>query len=206
LHALRHSFATHLLERGTDIRVIQALLGHNKLDTAAHYTRVATGMIASIESPLDLLAKPYKKSIKRRRGSARSLTAAVGGHVARCENCSHALIAYNSCRNRHCPKCQGSAAKEWLAERKAELLPVSYFHVVFTLPGAIAAIAYQNKAVEVSVGRAKAVKGGSGLRCLRTKTANWRPALRAFARQSHLVGTVIGPPSGRPAKARAYQS
>ena len=67
LHALRHSFATHLLERGTDIRVIQALLGHNKLDTPARYTRVATGMIASIESPLDLLAKPYKKSRKRRR-------------------------------------------------------------------------------------------------------------------------------------------
>ncbi len=74
-------------------------------------------------------------------------TAALGGHVARCEKCSHTLIAYNSCRNRHCPKCQGAAAKEWLAEREAELLPVPYFHVVFTLPGRIADIAYQNKAV-----------------------------------------------------------
>ena len=74
-------------------------------------------------------------------------TAALGGHVARCENCSHTLIAYNSCRNRHCPKCQGAAAREWLAEREAELLPVPYFHVVFTLPGRIADIAYQNKAV-----------------------------------------------------------
>jgi len=74
-------------------------------------------------------------------------TAALGGHVARCEKCSHTQIAYNSCRNRHCPKCQGAAAKEWLAEREAELLPVPYFHVVFTLPGQIADIAYQNKDV-----------------------------------------------------------
>ena len=73
-------------------------------------------------------------------------TAALGGHVARCEKCAHTLIAYNSCRNRHCPKCQGAAAKEWLAEREAELLPVPYYHVVFTLPAAIADIAYQNKA------------------------------------------------------------
>jgi hypothetical protein len=74
-------------------------------------------------------------------------TAALGGHVARCEECSHTHIAYNSCRNRHCPKCQGAAAKEWLADREAELLPVPSYHVVFTLPAAIADIAYQNKAV-----------------------------------------------------------
>ncbi|MFI4978499.1 MAG: IS91 family transposase [Solirubrobacterales bacterium] len=74
-------------------------------------------------------------------------TAALGGHVARCEKCAHTHIAYNSCRNRHCPKCQGQAAKEWLAEREAELLPVSYYHVVFTLPAPIGDIAYQNKAV-----------------------------------------------------------
>ena len=74
-------------------------------------------------------------------------TAALGGHVARCETCAHTHIAYNSCRNRHCPKCQAAAAKQWLAEREAELLPVGYFHVVFTLPGPIADIAYQNKAV-----------------------------------------------------------
>ena len=77
----------------------------------------------------------------------RCRTAALGGHVERCENCAHTVIAYNSCRNRHCPKCQGAAAREWLAEREAELLPVPYFHVVFTLPAAIADIAYQNKAV-----------------------------------------------------------
>jgi site-specific recombinase XerD len=67
LHALRHSFATHLLERGTDIRIIQALLGHEKLDTTARYTRVATGMIAAIESPLDLLSQPRKKPNKSRK-------------------------------------------------------------------------------------------------------------------------------------------
>ena len=76
-------------------------------------------------------------------------TAALGGHVARCENeaCEHTVVAYNSCRNRHCPKCQGSAAREWLQAREAELLPVPYFHVVFSLPAAIGDIAYQNKAV-----------------------------------------------------------
>ena len=136
LHALRHSFATHLLERGTDIRIIQALLGHDKLDTTARYTRVATGMIASIESPLDLLSQPRKKpkttgrtsrpaylaamsvqalevaDIFRNHGAAwrranaghvsldqmkvmtaieRCRTAALGGHVVRCEKrlCSH---------------------------------------------------------------------------------------------------------------------
>src|ERR1700694_1587647 len=73
--------------------------------------------------------------------------AALGGHVARCEDCAHTTTPYNSCRNRHCPKCQGAAAQAWLADREAELLPVPYFHVVFTLPAAIARIAYQNKAV-----------------------------------------------------------
>jgi hypothetical protein len=77
----------------------------------------------------------------------RCRTAALGGHVERCEDCHYISIAYNSCRNRHCPKCQGVAAKEWLADRQSELLPVPYYHVVFTLPAAIAEIAYQNKAV-----------------------------------------------------------
>jgi hypothetical protein len=79
----------------------------------------------------------------------RCRTAALGGYVARCENdnCAHTLVAFCSCRNRHCPKCQGTAAREWLENREAELLPVPYFHVVFTLPAAIADIAYHNKAV-----------------------------------------------------------
>jgi putative transposase/transposase-like zinc-binding protein len=77
----------------------------------------------------------------------RCRTAALGGHVARCEDCAYTTIAYNSCRNRHCPKCQGAAAKHWLADREAELLPVPYYHLVFTLPRKIADITYQNKAV-----------------------------------------------------------
>src|SRR4029453_11845772 len=74
-------------------------------------------------------------------------TAALGGHVTRCEDCGHTQIAYNSCRNRHCPKCQGAVAGTWRAGREADLLPVPYFHLVFPLPAAIADLAYQNKAV-----------------------------------------------------------
>ena len=73
-------------------------------------------------------------------------TAALGGHVAACTRCSHQHVAYNSCRNRHCPKCQGAAARDWMLARTRDLLPVEYFHVVFTLPAQIADIAYQNKA------------------------------------------------------------
>ncbi len=72
-------------------------------------------------------------------------TAALGGHVERCEDCAHERISYNSCRNRHCPKCQAAAAREWLEDREAELLPVPYYHVVFTLPASIGAVAFQNK-------------------------------------------------------------
>ncbi|MEJ7933957.1 IS91 family transposase [Sphingobium sp. AN558] len=74
-------------------------------------------------------------------------TAALGGHVEACDDCGHWRIAYNSCRNRHCPKCQGAAARTWLAAREADLLPIGYFHVVFTVPAEIADIAWQNKAV-----------------------------------------------------------
>ena len=79
----------------------------------------------------------------------RCRTAALGGHVAQCDNdqCRHTVIGYNSCRNRHCPKCQGAAAREWLAAREAELLPVGYFHVVYTLPAELRDVAYQNKRV-----------------------------------------------------------
>src|SRR5499425_1783681 len=180
VHTLRHCFATHLLEQKTDIRIIQVLLGHKKLDTTALYTRVAIHTIGQVTSPLDFCgrcptdARPLSRptvevaDIFRRRGPAwrashaghvslgqlkvmsaieRCRTAALGGHVERCEDCAHRRISYNSCGNRHCPKCQAAAAKEWLADRQAELLPVPYFHVVFTLPGPIGDIAYHNQAV-----------------------------------------------------------
>ena len=74
-------------------------------------------------------------------------SAALGGHLLRCEGCGSDQIAYNSCRNRHCPKCQSTAARRWLHARQSDLLPVEYYHVVFTLPAPIAAIAYQNKSL-----------------------------------------------------------
>jgi len=79
----------------------------------------------------------------------RCRTAALGGHVARCENadCGHTHVFYNSCRNRHCPRCQGAASRDWLADREAELLPVGYFHVVYTLPAELRDVAWQNKRV-----------------------------------------------------------
>ena len=88
------------------------------------------------------------RSARRVMGAiAACRTAALGGHVARCGDCGHTAIAYNSCRNRHCGKCQAGAARDWLEARSQDLLPVEYFHVVFTLPAQIAAIAFQNKAV-----------------------------------------------------------
>ena len=77
----------------------------------------------------------------------RCRTAALGGHRDRCSRCGHQAISYNSCRNRHCPKCQTAARNQWVAKRQSEVLPVGYFHVVFTLPAEIADIAVQNKAI-----------------------------------------------------------
>ncbi|PAQ08916.1 hypothetical protein CIT26_15085 [Mesorhizobium temperatum] len=91
--------------------------------------------------------------VERRTMSAIELcrTAELGGHVEGCRSCGAIRVAYNSCRNRHCPKCQGKACREWLAARQDELLPVAYFHVVFTLPAEIAAIAFQNKAAVYTI-------------------------------------------------------
>jgi len=89
--------------------------------------------------------------LKAMSAIVRCRSAALGAHVLQCSGCDGQQIAYNSCRNRHCPKCQGSAAHRWMEARQAELLPVEYFHVVFTLPTQIADIAYQNKAVVYNI-------------------------------------------------------
>ena len=86
-------------------------------------------------------------SLKAMSAIERCRSAQLGGHVLRCEQCAEVQIAYNSCRNRHCPKCQSSAAKRWLEDRQADLLPVEYYHLVFTLPASVGYIAYQNPAL-----------------------------------------------------------
>ena len=111
-----------------------------KLEVADIFRRHGAAWRAANEGHLSLGQRRVMTAIEICR------TAALGGHVERCEDCAHTRIAYNSCRNRHCPKCQWRAAQAWLEAREAELLPVPYFHVVFTLPAAIGAIAYQNKA------------------------------------------------------------
>ena len=110
------------------------------LEVADVFRRHGAGWRAANEAHLSLAQRRVMTAIEICR------TAALGGHVERCEDCAHTRIAYNSCRNRHCPKCQWMAAQAWLEAREAELLPVPYFHVVFTLPAAIGTIAYQNKA------------------------------------------------------------
>src|SRR6266481_161862 len=85
------------------------------------------------------------QQLKAFRAIQRCRTAALGGHRDACLRCGHQVISYNSCRNRHCPKCQGNARAKWLAARSAELLPVPYFHVVFTLPHDLSALVLQNK-------------------------------------------------------------
>ena len=89
----------------------------------------------------DTLSSEQRRAL---RDIAACRTAALGGHVEECDQCGHQRIAYNSCRNRHCPKCQATAAAQWMEAREAELLPVEYFHVVFTLPAALGPIALQN--------------------------------------------------------------
>jgi Putative transposase/Transposase zinc-binding domain len=111
-----------------------------KLEVADVFRRFGAAWRAANEAHISLSQRRVMTAIEICR------TAELGGHVERCEDCTHTRIAYNSCRNRHCPKCQWRAAQAWLEAREAELLPVPYFHIVFTLPAVLRPIAYQNKA------------------------------------------------------------
>jgi hypothetical protein len=113
----------------------------SSLEVADIFRAAGAGYRAAYAGHLSLAQLKVMSAIQNCR------TAVLGGHVEGCDDCGHMRIAYNSCRNRHCPRCQGAAARAWLAEREADLLPVGYFHVVFTLPAEIADVAWQNKAI-----------------------------------------------------------
>ena len=121
-------------------------MSRSKLEVADIFRRHGDAWRAANAGHLSLGQRRVMSAIEMCR------TSALGGHVERCVDCAHTRIAYNSCRNRHCPKCQWQAAQAWLEAREAELLPVPYFHVVFTLPAQIGAIAYQNNATVYNQG------------------------------------------------------
>lgn len=116
-------------------------MGYPPLEVAHLFQRYGPAYREAHHATLPAAQRRVMTAIERCR------TAALGGHVEECEQCGHRRIAYNSCRNRHCPKCQGLAKAAWLAARQADLLPVPYFHVVFTLPHELAALAYHNQRI-----------------------------------------------------------
>ena len=175
LHSLRHSFATHLLENGTDIVRIQHLMGHARIGTTTLYLHLAKSRILEVKSPLDSLLEEDKdglelqdvfqqfgqayrqnhslplNQLKTIKAIESCRTAGQGGHIDECDSCGHVRVSYNSCRNRHCPKCQGLAKEQWLLERERDLLNIGYFHVVFTGPDSLNPLALQNQKVFYSL-------------------------------------------------------
>ena len=117
----------------------------SKLEVADIFRRYGPAYRAAHDGHLGRVERRVMSAIELCR------TAELGGHVEACDDCSHSRIAYNSCRNRHCPKCQSATREQWLADRQADLLPVPYFHVVFTVPAEAAEIAFHNKAVVYAI-------------------------------------------------------
>lgn len=115
------------------------------LEVADIFRRHGSAYVQAHDGHLDRVERRVMSAIELCR------TSALGGHVEGCQTCGTVRVAYNSCRNRHCPKCQGAAARDWLEARAGDLLPVPYFHVVFTLPAEIATIAFQNKKIAYDI-------------------------------------------------------
>lgn len=174
IHALRHSFATHSLNHGASILQIKELLGHSDIQTTSMYLHLTHAQVLGLKSPLDLItegmivlelqhvfarfARPYLEShpvhaegIHAATAIVNCRTAVLGGHLDRCDSCEEVKISYNSCRNRHCPKCGNLKKEQWILDRTSELLPVPYFHTVFTVPHQLNALFLANPSVMYSI-------------------------------------------------------
>ena len=171
-HTLRHCFGTHLLESGTDLRTIQLWMGHSRLSDTTLYLQLSRRSVApacrcsgdkAMSRPRFEVAEVVRIAGNRFRNRYRKAlawpqvkvlnattccrTQALAGHRKRCERCGHDTLVYHSCRNRHWPKCQTQARNAWVEKRQQELLPVDYFHLVFSLPHQLVPLIWQNKRV-----------------------------------------------------------